>query len=520
MFTWLNGSSTKPPVLLKFRSSKTFIIVTVATAVFTDIFLYGIIVPVLPFALKSRAGVQPDVTQKWISIFLAVYGGALLTAAPICGWLADRSSSRRMPMLLGLVALGGATVIICLGKSIAVLAIGRVLQGISASVPWVVGLSLIVDTVGSEGVGQAMGYVGLSMSLAMLVAPLLGGIVFAEAGYYSVFAMAFGLILLDIVLRLVMIEKKVAVRWLPEEPSPPQEGELTEKEPKQISPTDRKLASAEKTQDDEQGAALERPNIERTASVASAGSAAEDVLPESTPGLIKRGASRLPPVIFLLTSRRLLAAIWASLIQATTLTAFDTILPLYVRDTFHWTSIGAGLIFLPIVVVSLLGPIFGHLSDKHGPRWYATAGYVLACPFLILLRLVNENTIGDKVLLCALLALIGLCLTIMITPMMAEVTYAVTAKAQRRPPGYFGKNGAYAQAYSLFNVAWAGGCLVGPLLAGLVTQAHGWSVATLILGCISLVTAIPVVIYCGGSLPKKLRQKKNERSGCEENAAV
>ena len=83
-------------------------------------------------------------------------------------------------MLLGLLALGGATVIICLGKSIAVLAIGRVLQGISASVPWVVGLSLLVDTVGPDGVGQAMGYVGLSMSMAMLVAPLLGGVVFAE----------------------------------------------------------------------------------------------------------------------------------------------------------------------------------------------------------------------------------------------------------------------------------------------------------------------------------------------------
>ena len=81
---------------------------------------------------------------------------------------------------------------------------------------------------------------------------------------------------------------------------------------------------------------------------------------------------------------------------------------------------------LLIVVVSFLGPIFGYLSDKHGPRWYATAGYVLACPFLILLRLVDENTMSDKILLCALLALIGLSLTIMITPMMAEITYAVT----------------------------------------------------------------------------------------------
>ena len=332
--------------------------------------------------------------------------------------------------------------------------------------------------------------------------------------------MAFGLILLDIILRLIMIEKKVAVKWLPAESLELEQTTSTHKIPDETSPADDASAEAKRTENREQVGASTGPDVERITSVVSAGSAAEDALSESTPGLIKRGASKLPPVVFLLTSRRLLSAIWASLIQATLFTAFDSILPLYVRDTFHWNSIGAGLIFLPIVVVSFLGPIFGSLSDKHGPRWYATAGYVLACPFLILLRLVDENTMSDKILLCALLALIGLSLTIMITPMMAEITYAVTDKAKRRPRGYFGENGAYAQAYGLFNVAWAGGCLVGPLLAGLVTQAHGWSVATLILGCISLVTAIPVVIYCGGSITKQLKLRKKDRPRRDEVTAV
>jgi len=496
MFTWLNGSPTTPPILLKFRSSKIFIILTVATAVFTDIFLYGIIVPVLPYSLRARVGIREDVTQRWISIFLAVYGAALLTAAPICGWFADRSTSRRVPMIVGLFLLGGATVILCLARSIAVLAVGRVLQGISASVPWVVGLALIVDTVGPDGVGQAMGYVGLSLSFAMLLAPLLGGVVFHQAGYYAVFAMAFGLIILDIFLRVVMIEKKVAVRWLPEQPS----------EPESVDPTaviEGDTVEMEKASDQER-----RPEMARNASVISTRSAADDILPANTPNLLRRIASHLPPVVFLLGSRRLLSAIFGCLIQATLYTAFDTILPLYVRNTFHWNSTGAGLIFLPLVIVSFIGPVFGRLSDKHGPRWYATAGYVLACPFLILLRLVDSNTLGQKVLLCALLALIGFCLTSMLTPMMAEITYAVNAKAERRPPGFFGKNGAYAQAYGLFNVAWAGGCMVGPLLAGLVTQSHGWSDATLTLGCISIFTAIPIVIFTGGSIFRKSKTKQ------------
>ncbi|KAK1824039.1 hypothetical protein LTR12_001572 [Friedmanniomyces endolithicus] len=124
--------------------------------------------------------------------------------------------SRRLPLLCGLLALGGCTVMLCIGSSIAVLAAGRVLQGFSAAVVWVVGLALLVDTVGPEAVGQVMGYVGLSMSLAILLAPLLGGVVFAAAGYYAVFAMAFGLIVVDVVLRVFMVEKKVAARWLPE----------------------------------------------------------------------------------------------------------------------------------------------------------------------------------------------------------------------------------------------------------------------------------------------------------------
>ena len=50
--------------------------------------------------------------------------------------------------------------------------------------------------------------------------------------------------------------------------------------------------------------------------------------------------------------------------------------------------------------------------------------------------------------------------------------------------------------------------MVGPLLAGLVTQSHGWSDATLTLGCISIFTAIPIVIFTGGSIFEKSKTKQ------------
>ncbi|KAK3674180.1 hypothetical protein LTR78_006027 [Recurvomyces mirabilis] len=504
MLAWLVGSDSRPPALLKVRSSATFIIITVSTSIFTDIFLYGIVVPVLPFALTSRSSIQPDQIQTWISIFLAVYGAALLAAAPVCGWLADRTSSRRLPFVLGLVALAASTVMLCIGNSIGVLAAGRVLQGISAAVVWVVGLALLVDTVGSEGVGQAMGYLGLSMSLAILLAPLLGGVVFAASGYYAVFAMAFGLIGFDIVMRLVMIEKKVALRWLPRE-------EVIPDTKKQDMPP---LDTRNPALDLQEIPAL--PVMDDTANKEAATSDTAKTTPPGTRRPLGKFASRLPAVIYLLSSRRVLSALWACLVQSSLLTAFDSMLPLYVRDTFHWNSTGAGLIFLPIVVVSFLGPLIGRASDQVGPRWFATAGFVIGCPFIMLMRLVDHNSLTQKVLLCALLALFGLAMTLVITPIMAEITYAVDAKARRHPPGFFGKNGAYAQAYSLFNMAWAAGCFIGPLMGGLINQRAGWGTSTLVLGCLSIFTALPTAVWTGGSI---FKQRKSRRDNLQEPQA-
>ena len=514
-FSYLFGSSTQAPVLLNFRSSQTFIIVTVASAVFTDIFVYACIVPVLPFALVSRAKTDPADTQTWISILLAVYGAGLVIAAPFVGWLADKTKSRQLPLLLGLLALGGSTAMLTAGNSIGILVAGRALQGMSSAMVWVVGLALLVDTMGSEGVGQAMGYVGTSMSMSLLAAPLLGGVVFVRAGYYAVFAMAYGLIVLDVFLRLALVEKKMAAKWLPQESAEPARSKPPTPAENRDSVGDIEMDTNATSTDARvaTGQPQERPAApNRTTSTTSpAEAAASNALPENAPPMLKHFISGLPPILFLLTSRRVLSAIWASTVQSVLLAAFDTILPIFVRDTFHWNSLGAGLIFLPIVVVSFLGPIIGMLSDKYGSRWFATAGYVLASPCLILLRLVHKNTLDQKILLCALLCLIGFGITLVVTPIMAEITYSVVAKAEARPPGYFGKNGAFAQAYSLYNVAWAVGFMVGPLLGGLINQHLGWPAATLVLGCISILTAVPTAIWTGGSIFKKARRRREQR---------
>lgn len=71
-------------------------------------------------------------------------------------------------------------------------------------------------------------------------------------------------------------------------------------------------------------------------------------------------------------------------------------------------------------------------------------GFVLCCPFMILLRLPDNDSTGHIVLMCALLALLGTGLVLIIPPVMAEITL-ILHDLEARKPGRFGSKGAYAQ---------------------------------------------------------------------------
>lgn len=135
---WLRFRPGQAPFWLEARSSPTFVTATVAVAIFTDIFLYAVVVPVVPFALGTRAHVPERRIQHWVSVLVAIYGAGCVAASPVCGWFADRARSRRLPLLLGLLALAGATLMLNVGSTIAVWVVGRTLQGISAAVVWTV----------------------------------------------------------------------------------------------------------------------------------------------------------------------------------------------------------------------------------------------------------------------------------------------------------------------------------------------------------------------------------------------
>ncbi|KAI1746628.1 major facilitator superfamily domain-containing protein [Xylaria castorea] len=445
----------KPPALLSLRSAKPFLVSVVFVMAFTDIFLYGLIVPVAPLALQNRVGLPPDAVQRWTSILLAVYGASLLVFAPIFGYVADRSSSRRLPLIFGLVILAAATVMLYLGRSLPLWVAGRVLQGAAAAMVWTVGLALLADTVEEGELGKYLGVVTLAMSSGTLLGPLLGGIVDNYGGFSNVFIMAFVLIALDIVLRLIMIEKKVARQYID---SP-------------ISNT------------------LDVPD-----ELARHNPSSAEITVSPTPTIRH---SRTPPIISLLRSRRLLVALFATFVFGIMITGFDSVLPLFVTSTFNWSATGAGLIFLPLFLPAFLGPYIGHLTDLHGPKLLTAVGFLSALPSYVLLRYVDHQALNQEILLIALLALIGISLTLVNTPIFTEIVHIVIAK-EKSQPGIFGPGGVTAQAYGLYNVAFAAGTIAGPLFAGFVRERSGWGTMGWSLGLLSGATSIPVVLITGG----------------------
>lgn len=150
---------TRKPIGLSWRSNTIYIIATVGIGLFTDLFLYGLVVPILPFLLKDRTGISDDQIQSNVSGLLVAYAAASVVFSPLAGFIADKTSSRQVPYVGGLSALIAATIMFFLGQSLPVLIVARILQGASSAFVWTVGLALCIDTVGPENLGKTIGSV-------------------------------------------------------------------------------------------------------------------------------------------------------------------------------------------------------------------------------------------------------------------------------------------------------------------------------------------------------------------------
>lgn len=81
------------------------------------------------------------------------------------------------------------------------------MQAFASALIWVVGFSTIADNVKSEHLGKSYGIISMAICIGTSAGPTLGGTLLQLGGYWVAWSSALGVIIIDIILRLLMLDK-------------------------------------------------------------------------------------------------------------------------------------------------------------------------------------------------------------------------------------------------------------------------------------------------------------------------
>lgn len=447
---------SQAPFALNLRSSTTFILFVVGFSLFTDFFLYGIIVPVLPFAIKERLGLPDLNVQQTIGILLAAEAISSVIFSPLAGLIADFGNSQ-WAFLSGLAALLASTGLLCFGRTLTLLVLARILQGLSAAVVWTVGLALIIDTVGPYQLGRVFGTMHSIISMGSLAAPSLGGILYDRFGYYSIYIVSAIVLVFDIFLRIFMIEKSTARKFVESD------------------------GNKSTNDSDERTLLLPTPPPSHSEPDGNL-DLSEDQPPTSL-------LARYFPLSTVMTDRGLMACMIVCFTQATLLSSFDATVPLHARASFGLGSLGSGLLFCVLQLAFLLsGPLFGWWADLRGGRIPIVMGSLGLVPLLILLGLPTSQ--GNGLVFYGIsLGLIGISLSAIGGPSFVEANLIVQTHFEAYPHR-FGERGPYGQLYAINNIMFGLGMTAGPILSSWLVDSFNYQVAMSFWSIEALLTAI------------------------------
>ncbi len=129
--------------------------------------------------------------QQWVLSAYAMVLASLLLAG---GALGDRYGRRRL-FLLGLAGFGVGSLMCTLAPTTELLIVGRLVQGAGAAALFPAGLALIAAEFDGPGRARAIGVWGASVSGAIALGPLLGGVLVEVLGWRAQFALAVALVL-------------------------------------------------------------------------------------------------------------------------------------------------------------------------------------------------------------------------------------------------------------------------------------------------------------------------------------
>ncbi|KAJ5890226.1 hypothetical protein N7504_011036 [Penicillium tannophilum] len=428
-------------IFAEWRSSSTFMLVALCFALFTDTFVYGIIIPILPFLLIGHGNVGSEDVQQWTSVLLASYGVTLLLGAPTIGYLCKNFRIHKATLVGGSIAMTLATVLFISAGNVWVFLVARVCQGLSGAVVGVLGLSMIAETSSPERLGSRMACGSASLTWGILCGPIAGGFLFSKFGTRGAFGVPIALLVVDFILRMLIIQENEGI---------------------------------DLTKDDEQ---------------------------EDSPLLENSVSSDHSLSFWDFLHPIMLGVIFCVFVISSLLSAFEATLPLFVLDTYHWSSLGAGLIFLPMTIPSILSTPIAHFVRRFVPRTIVMTGFFLMAIPMVSLRWTQEDTIHHEVALISLLFIIAVSVTTVQAIIMGDVSNAV-----RNIESLHGiteeDSSGQGRGYALCNMAFAVGQTLGPIGGGIIKHELGWGFMTLVLGILCLVAGISSFFSISAAAPQ------------------
>jgi MFS transporter, DHA1 family, solute carrier family 18 (vesicular amine transporter), member 1/2 len=360
----------------------------VAAAVFVDMLLYGLIVPVVPgYARALGAG------TGLIGVIFAAYAIGLVGACPLAAAATERLGARRV-LIAGGMGTAASTLTWAAGGAVPVLIAARAMQGVAAAMTWTAGLALVSAGHDPSRRGQVMGWLMTAMAAGSVLGAPAGGLLADSLGYQAPF-----------LLTTCLATAEVVAFW-------------------RLLP-------------------------------GGAPSRRRDKLTEHARALLARRSSRFT----------LLAVLGA----ATAVSTVEPLLPLRLHQSLHLSAGSIGLLFgLTMLAFAAASPAAGLLADRIRPDRAIAAG--LVCLGVITPVLALATSVPA---LCLALAALGGALAVVLGPALTELGNATDAMGS-----------GYGTSYALFNIAYAGGMLAGPVQGGLIAQAAGLQLSLVVTGCL------------------------------------
>lgn len=292
------------------------------------------------------------------------------------------------------------------------------------------------------------------ISVGEVAAPVVGGVLYDKAGIAGVFGVAIGILSVDVVMRILVLDKKTL-------------------------------------------AGYEAAGMHEAASNAAEAREHEPLLASPSNDAYKiheqvGSLTRAVPIFYCLREPRFIMAFVMTLVQATFRGIFDATVPIEAQSLFHFSSQTVGLLFITLFVPHLtLSHAVGWSVDKYGTRAVATTGFLLLVPCLAALGLPSQECIAGSakvVSFCVILALNGIGLCMVSTPAFVEAI-RVTQRYEASNPGFFGDYGPYAQLYGFNCLFFSAGLTIGPIVGGVLRDAFGYGVVGILFSAVSGITA-------------------------------